>query len=150
MSHVPYTFEQIRPTRYRFFSDGRNTIEKIVDFVPLKGRNLINLGFGDLLPEGSIDDKVISNNGDIRKVLSTIVHILKHFTALHPQALIFFTGSTDERTRLYTRIIKLYYTVFRKEFYIYGIVGTDLDNETLPFDPQFPNEYLAFLIKRIN
>jgi hypothetical protein len=36
--------------------------------------NLYNLGFGDLLPDGKIDDKVTSNNGDIIKVLSTVIY----------------------------------------------------------------------------
>ena len=69
--HIPYPFEQVQPTRYKFFSVGRNRIEKIVDFVPLKAINVMNLGFGDLLAFGSIDDKIASNNGDIRKVLAT-------------------------------------------------------------------------------
>ena len=148
MSHIPYSYEQIHPTRYRFFSNGRNKIEKIVDFVPLLQRNIVNLGFGDLLPDGSIDDKITSNNGDIRKVLSTVVHILKHFTASHPNTIVFFAGSTDERTKLYTRILKMYYPSFSSEFTIYGIVGTENDNQTVAFDPEAPTPYLAFLIKR--
>jgi hypothetical protein len=61
MSHIPYPFEQIQPTQYKFFSFGRNKIEKIVDFVPYKANNVMNLGFGDLLPDGSIDDRIVSN-----------------------------------------------------------------------------------------
>lgn len=148
MSHIPYPFEQIRPTRYKFFSVGRSKIEKIVDFVPLKPRGLVNLGFGDLLPDGSIDDKIASNNGDIRKVLATVVMILKHFTAQRPEAIIYFSGSTPERTRLYTRILKIYYAEFIKEFTIYGVVGTQQDNQRFPFDPRAELNYFGFLIKR--
>ncbi len=105
MSHIPYPFEQVEPTRYKFFSLGRNKIEKIVDFVPLKAKNVMNLGFGDLLPDGCIDDRIASNNGDIGKVLATVVTILKHFTALHPHLTIGFAGSTAERTKLYARYL---------------------------------------------
>jgi hypothetical protein len=148
MSHIPYPFEQIHATRYRFFSLGRNKIEKIVDFVPLKPKDLVNLGFGDLLPDGSIDDKIASNNGDIRRVLATVVMILKHFTAQRPDAIIYFSGSTPERTRLYTRILKIYYAEFTKEFTIYGVVGTRQDHQRSLFDPRAQLNYFGFLIKR--
>ena len=85
----------------------------------------MNLGFGDLLPDGSIDDRIVSNNGDIKKVLATIVVIVKHFTSLHPQVIVHFSGSTDERTKLYTRILVMYHASFKKEFEIYGIIGTE-------------------------
>ena len=149
MSHMPYPFEQVEPTRYKFFSVGRNRIEKIVDFVPLKAKNVMNLGFGDLLPDGSIDDKIASNNGDIGKVLSTVVMILKHFTAKNPEVIIYFSGSTAERTRLYARILKTYYAVFGEEFMIYGLIGTEKESQRLPFDPCAQVDYFAFLIKRI-
>jgi len=59
----------------------------------------MNLGIGDLLPNGSFDDKANSNNGDILKVLATVVYILKHYTSQNPEIMVFFTGSTKERTR---------------------------------------------------
>lgn len=73
-------------------------------------------GFGDLLPDGSINDKANSNNGDILKVMATVVDILKHFTARYPGKVIYFVGSTDERTRLYGRILRTYYYSFSQEF----------------------------------
>ena len=150
MSHIPYPFEQVQPTRYKFFSLGRNRIEKIVDFVPYNIKNIINLEFGDLLPDGSIDDKIASNNGDIGKVLSTVIMIVKHFTAKNPQAVIYFSGSTVERTRLYARILKMHHATFIKEFVIYGILGTKQNSQRLPFDPCAQVDYFAFVIKRIN
>jgi hypothetical protein len=35
------------------------------------------MGFGDRLPDGSIDDTANSNNGDIVKVLATVIAVLK-------------------------------------------------------------------------
>jgi hypothetical protein len=150
MSHIPYSFEQVQPTRYKFLSIGKNKIEKIVDFVPLKPKYVMNLGFGDLLADGTIDDKITSNNGDIGKVLATVITILKHFTALHPHVIIVFYGSTAERTRLYTRVLKMHHAIFNKDFVIYGILGTEQDGLRLPFDPCAQVDYFAFLIKRIN
>ena len=115
MAHIPYPYKRLQSRRYVFISIGKKRIEKVVDFVPLKTPNLMNLGFGDLLPDGSIDDKVNSNNGDILKVLATVVNILKHFTTRHPEIVIFFAGSTHDRTKLYARILKTYYTVFSQE-----------------------------------
>lgn len=84
------------------------------------------------------------------KVLATVVYILKHYTSQHPEIMVFFTGSTKDRTRLYTRIIRTYYPLFTKEFVLYGIIGTGRDNETIPFNSEVELEYLAFLIKKIN
>lgn len=136
--------------RYIFISIGKKRIAKAVDFRPLKTNNFVNLSFGDLLPNGSIDDSISSNNGDIVKVLATVVDILKHFTTQHPETLIFFAGSSDERTKLYTRILKTYYIPFGKEYAIYGIINMGEYYETVPFDPKSDLDYLAFVIKKNN
>jgi len=39
------------------------------------------MGFGDLQPDGSIDDKANSNNGDMIKVLATMVQVLGDFVS---------------------------------------------------------------------
>jgi len=68
---------------------GQKNIAKIVEYIPLT-ENFMNLSFGDLRPDGSVDDSIPSNNGDIIKVLATVVDILKHYTAQHPETGIFF------------------------------------------------------------
>jgi hypothetical protein len=99
MMQVFYPFKRLQPRRYVFVSDGKRKIQKIVDFIPINKGDIVSLGFGDLLPDGSIDDKAISNNGDIVKVLVTVVDILKDFTSLYPSSQVFFVGSPDERTK---------------------------------------------------
>jgi hypothetical protein len=148
MTHVHYTYEHPQARRYTFTSIGRRRIEKVVDFVPFRGKNVMNFGFGDLLPDGSIDVKANSNNGDLLKVMATVVDILKHFTAKYPNTVVYFIGSTDERTRLYGRILRTYYQSFSIEFALYGIIGEEGAYEAVPFDPMASREYLAFLIKR--
>lgn len=150
MTYNPYPYRRPHAARYTFISAGKRKVEKVVDFVPIGISGIMNLAFGDLLPDGTVDDKVSSNNGDILKVLTTVVHILKDYTAEYPQIEIFFTGSTDERTRLYTRIIKTYFSTFNKEFRITGLIGSDEDSAEVLFDPKLELEYFAFLIKRIN
>jgi hypothetical protein len=150
MTHISYPYKLAHPSRYSFISIGRKRIEKVVDFVPLGIYNLTNMGFGDLSPDGSIDDKANSNNGDIVKVLATVVEILKHFTNQYPQTEIYFEGSTVERTILYERILKTYYHIFSKEFQIGCIAESDGDINVIPYEPNSDNKYLAFLIKRIS
>jgi hypothetical protein len=150
MTYVPYSYKHPSARRYVFISIGKKRIEKVVDFTPLKAKNTMNLSFGDLMADGSINYKANSNNGDILRVLATVVDILRHFTSRYPEVVIFFTGSTTERTRLYARILKTYYALFSKDFILYGVVGTESENKVIPFDPQSGMEYLVFLIKRIN
>jgi len=149
MSHLPYPYERIHAAQYIFFSLGKTRIQKVVDFVPYGIHNVIHFGFGDLRPDGSIDDKANSNNGDIVKVLATIIEILREFTSHHPETAIYFRGSTLERTRLYTRIIKTYYAEFNKEFKLLVMIGDEDKNQIQEFDPMSSTEIFAFLIKRI-
>jgi hypothetical protein len=135
--------------RYTFVSTGRTSIIKAVDFSPVGIDNVYNLGFGDLLPDGSFDVNVKSNNGDILKVLSTVVQVTRDFTTRIPGIEIFFIGSTAERTKLYARILKMYYNEFCKEFKIRGLIANGDSYKEVPFEPQTAFEYFAFLIKKI-
>jgi len=123
MNKTPYLYNKEISTRYRFLSTGKKPVEKIVQFTPLSLANIYNLGFGDLMPDGAIDDKANSNNGDIIKVLSTVIHIIKDFTAENPESKIGFKGSTKERTALYQRILKTYLDTFIKEFLLTALEG---------------------------
>jgi hypothetical protein len=96
----------------------------------------------------AIDDKAISNNGDIMKVLVTVVDILKDFTSLYPGSQVFFVGSTDERTKLYSRILKVYHAEFSKEFAILGALMNQRRLHYVPYEPDSNEENLAFIIKR--
>lgn len=102
------------------------------------------------MPDGKIDDKVNSNNGDIIRVLATTVEILSDFTSMNPNTRIFFAGSTDERTRLYARILKTYYLNFSKQFVISALVGEGDTYSLLRFEPKADLKYSGFLIERIH
>lgn len=78
MTQTAYPYRKVRSKRYHFISVGKKRIEKVVEFIAIGG-NIFNLAFGDLLPDGSIDDQAVSNNGDIVKVLATVVDLLFDF-----------------------------------------------------------------------
>ena len=140
-----YLYEREVSTRYRFLSTGRKPVEKIVEFTPLAMKNLYNLGFGDLLANGKIDDKANSNNEDIIKVFSTIINIIKDFSEENPDSKIVFRGSTKGRTALYQRILKTYFDTFRKEFLITAQEGSALSPKKTFFDPNIRNLNWCFL-----
>jgi hypothetical protein len=125
MTQTAYPYRKVRSKRYHFISVGKKRIEKVVEFIALGG-NIFNLAFGDLLPNGTIDYRANSNNGDIVKVLATVV------------------------TKLYARILRTYYSVFSREFTITGISWRKGEFDAAPFDPNTDWEYEAFLIKRIS
>jgi len=116
----------------------------VVDFVQLAD-STFNLCFGDLLPDGTIDDTVNSNNGDIVKVLATVVDILRAFCLQHHAVQIYFEGSTELRTILYARILKTYYTDIAMEF---AIAGLTEEGEVITYDPLIDRKYFGFLVKR--
>lgn len=103
MNQKPYVYKHLHSKQYFFVSEGKERIAKMVAFEPLSD-DTVNLCFGDLLPDGSIDDAAISNNGDIVKVLATVIDILRLFCSQHPDIQIYIEGSTELRTMLYERI----------------------------------------------
>jgi len=149
MKDNTYPFDHTQGSRYTFTSIGKKRIAKEVVFTHTGIRNIVNMGFGDLLPDGSIDDKANSNNGDIVRVLATLVQILIDFTSKFPDAEVFFSGSTKERTKLYTRILRTYYTLFSKEFIINILIKDGDGYAELPFEPKADLKFLGFLIRRI-
>lgn len=150
MAGQPYIYDKSTSTRYTFVSKGkRGAILKVVEFTALTRENIINLGFGDLLLNGEIDDTANSNNGDISKVLATVIAIIKDFTNEYQESKIVFTGSTARRTAFYQRILKTYYDIFTEEFIITGLVETGKDSyEEMLFDKITSTKYLAFFVKR--
>jgi len=108
------------------------------------------MGFGDVRPDGTIDDKAISNNGDLVMVLGTTIAILKEFTSKFPDAEIFFIGSTQIRTRLYARIIRNYSREFAREFIISVLIKEGEGFVEIPFEAKTQIPYIGFLIRRIS
>lgn len=148
MKQDSYLYRLQDTDRFIFTSFGKVPIIKAVDFVPTSIPHLYGFSFGDLQADGTLDDMTTSNNGDIVKVLSTVVQIARNFTAQHPDIKLFFGGSTDERTKLYPRILKMYAEDFEKEFIITAFIKTKDFVKEVAFEPEEAYKYLAFFITR--
>ena len=130
---------------YEFISEGINgRISKLVIYRETNLHNLYNLGFGDKNAEtGYIDDLVITNNGDSQKVLATVASTLLHFTNKFPNAMVFITGTTKTRTRLYRIGISNNLELISENFLIFG----QHDDHWQPFDKDV--DFEAFFVKGI-
>ena len=84
MNQASYPFQRSANMRYIFTSTGKKKIKKLVEFNPTVIPKIVNMGFGDLLDDGQVDDTARSNNGDIAKVLSTVIMILRDYLAQIP------------------------------------------------------------------
>lgn len=110
---------------FEFKSIGdKGTIHKIIRFSPTHLKGFYNLGFGDVNEKtGKISDSVVSDNGDIEKVLATVVSAVYAFTDKYPDNYVFASGSTESRTRLYRIGITKYLEFIENDFDLYGLVG---------------------------
>ncbi len=128
---------------FEFVSIGtKGRIAKIVQYTPTNYKNLYNIGFGDKnIETGEVDDLAISNNGDSEKVLATVVASLFAFIDRHKEAMVYATGSTKVRTRLYRMGISKYLDEIKKDFEVYG----ELESGWEEFREGV--EYEAFLVK---
>ncbi|MFY0673898.1 MAG: hypothetical protein JXQ87_10855 [Bacteroidia bacterium] len=129
---------------FEFVSVGtRGRITKMIQYSSTNYKDLYNLGFGDKnLETGEIDDLAISNNGDSEKVLATVVATIYAFTDKHPEAMVYATGSTKSRTRLYRMGISKYIDDVKTDFDIFG------ETESGWEDFEIDTEYLGFLIRK--
>jgi hypothetical protein len=129
---------------YEFTSEGNNgSIKKVVNFQDTNLKDFYNLAFGDKDPiTGEIDDKVVSNNGDMEKIFGTIVSIIYSFTNRFPDAWVYAEGSTPARTRLYRMNIVKYLSAVNEDFQLRCL----LNGEWKEFNPSV--DYQGFVVKR--
>ncbi len=102
-----YEFEILNDAfRFDFFSIGiEKKIPKTIVYQKTTLPNYYNLTLADILPDATLDVFSKSNNGDMEKILATVIQTVIVFLAYHPNANIFFTGSTPGRTRLYQIVL---------------------------------------------
>lgn len=128
---------------FEFVSVGnKGKIAKIVQFLQISG-NLYNLGFGDKdAITGKISDTIVSNNGDSRKVLATVAASVYAFTGKYPNAVIYATGSTKSRTRLYRIGISNNLDEILKDFEVLGLHNGEVEKFRKGVD------YQGFFVRR--
>jgi hypothetical protein len=99
---------------------------KMVVYVPDENKeDLFHLIFGDLTDDNTIDVFAISNNQDMKMILSSVIQTLHIFFEINPTKKVFFTGSTDARTRLYRATISKLFAKTELFYNIYGLLNND-------------------------
>lgn len=128
---------------YEFVSEGpKGKIKKVIRFTMI-GQDVYNLAFGDLIEDtGEINDTVITNNEDSKKVLTTVAMIVNDFLLTYPDMWVFAVGSTHSRTRLYRIGITNNWHSISADFEIYGLRNKKWELFELRKD------YDAFLVRR--
>jgi hypothetical protein len=92
---------------FDFVSKGpKGDITKRVGFMPIHIKNYHNLVLSDVdTVTGHTSDKIISNNGDTKKILATVAVAVYRFLHRHPDSWIIARGNDEARNRLYRMAI---------------------------------------------
>lgn len=132
---------------FKFYSTGpKGEISIVVQFMETDDPDIYNLAFGNLLTDGSIDDNVRNDNLDRNKILATIAATVYEFSAAHREKLIFFTGSTPVRTRLYRMALTNNLEELSVDFEIFGV---NLHKNSYWVEPFKKGKgYYGFIVKR--
>lgn len=150
MNYERYTDLEISSDKseYKFISIGpKGNIQKIIQFRKTPMLNVFSLAFGNLNSDGSIDDLTVNNNKDRNRILATVASVVYEFTRGNDKV-IFFAGSTPDRTRLYRMAITINFEVLSVDFEIFGVLRSFDTFVDVPFEKGV--DYFGFLIKRKN
>jgi hypothetical protein len=143
MPHYNYATKDFR--QFEFVSRGpKGAIKKLVAYTKIQDDPIMyNLAFGDENPKTRLlDDSVKSNNEDRDKVLATVANTIINFSDHYGNHLIYATGSSPARTRLYQMSIAAMIDKINKDFDVYGVK----DLVAYPFQKNV--NYDAFVVKR--
>ncbi|TLU99391.1 DUF6934 family protein [Dyadobacter luticola] len=147
MNRPTYEFEQqANPNVYTFTSVGVNgeikkavIISRIESISDDPNAQFYNLAFGDLADAtdySTCNDDVRSNNGDMPKILATVVKVTMEFLTKNRTATLMFSGLIDEKSRLLGRNQRniLYHRAIDSNWFelsllleVYGINGMDVE-----------------------
>ena len=158
MNNIPaYETKLLRSTnrkiQYLFESRGHKSIIKAIEYSPItkrKGRIIYNLGFGDYDENtGGIIDNINSNNGDMRRVFSTVLNTVPKFFKENENAGIWVAGSDssisfknqckynckknckdickniDRRIKIYRYYVDKNFKALNKEYKFYGLANKE-------------------------
>ncbi|MEK7253825.1 MAG: hypothetical protein AAB316_03715 [Bacteroidota bacterium] len=115
-------------TDFRFESIGRQgVILKAIEFrFYRKGR--WNLAFGDVKGKYWTDD-VVSDNGDMRKVLQTVANAVHLFLSRYPGRKVWIEPLSRKHKFLYNRIFQQKHEEIAEEFEVRGVLLLEDENE---------------------
>lgn len=110
--------------------------------MPTTNVKVYNLSFGNVTLDGEMSSYAVSDNGDRNKILATVAYAVEIYLEQYPDRYVFFTGSTDGRTRLYRMAVALNFTELSLKFDIY----CQTDMGIIPFQKNIPTT--GILVKR--
>lgn len=154
MKHLKYDlYRNTNTTIFEFKSIGPNgEITKVIIFNATQSKEIYNLALGDLVynevqKRYTLDDSIITNNGDRNKILATVASSVYIFTEKYPKKMVFFKGSTLARTRLYRRALSINLEELSETFIIFGTIKNEFGNvNSVPFKSN--GDFFGFIIKR--
>lgn len=160
-----------KKTLYLFESKGHKSIIKAIEYTPISkinNRLVYNLGFGDYDEyNGKILDNSNSNNGDMRKVFSTVLNTIPDFFKKTINAAIWIQGSDSaedykktckkhckknctsicknygRRIRIYRYYLDKKFVELSEEYKFYGVINNDTPYLE-KYNPK--NQYLGILV----
>jgi hypothetical protein len=112
---------------YGFVSEGvRGAIFKLIIFTPLED-NEWNLAFGDWRKD-NLDDKIMTNNQDVVRVIGTVTKVAFNFFNNHPDATLVIKPVDEKRKRLYNIVFRRHHEAINKSCIIWGMMGEIVEN----------------------
>ena len=122
MTQATYSFNVLNHgLRFDFSSIGKRIISKSIIYREIDIPGMYSLALVDNHEDGSSDDTVVSDNGDMEKILVTVFQTFSIFFRRHPDALVAFWGSTASRTRLYRIAISHEWAKIAEIYNVWGI-----------------------------
>ena len=120
-----------------------------VSFTPIEeetGIHVFNLAFGDLdETTQKFNDLAVTDNKDTLKVLATVAYIVLEFTTNYPNAIIYATGSSESRNRLYQIAIKKHWYEIDS---MYDVFGEIKNGAFMKFIPGI--NFIGFVVMKKN
>lgn len=141
-----YKIERSRRRKhvYEFISRGKVAILKVVEFQATNEFEVYNLAMADII-NGKINYINVSDNKDTDRIMQTVAEIILSFTREDPERIIFATGSTPARTRLYQRYLSRNVKQVQE---IFAVAGLKVDGTGFEIFTKGKN-YNGFLFKRL-
>lgn len=147
MNQPFYQFtSSLEAIRFEFDSIGKQIIPKVVIFNTKDLPGIYSLTLANLLPDGSLDDMTVSDNGDMEMILSTVFQCVQLFLDRYPKAIVAFSGSSVSRTRLYQIAIARELQEATNRFNIWGLTQDAVE----PFQRNKAYEGFLISLKSVN
>jgi hypothetical protein len=111
---------------YGFFSEGvKGKILKVIIFT-LEENGKWNLGFGDW-ENNDIDDKVMTNNQDVVRVIGTVAKITYEFFDNYPDAILIIEPVDEKRKKIYNIVFQRHYNTIKNDFHVVAYIGSEAE-----------------------